>query len=676
MNTNDRIAATPSTQLPPEVAEELQAELDECLDTIKWCASSVTRDSLQDVKNTNRPAPVVKDVLEAVSILLAQSENRWDRLKQMISKPQFFDKLQRLDFQRSVSKEQFKKLRDKLAHPHFDEELIKTVSVPMVPLAMWCRAIGVYLSKTKYRGGPEIRPVAGAGATPQPRYQGTQEANMATAQASTSLDTTSLRDNYIPQFDGQPQSYVEWRKRINIYYLKMKLQKRTGECCLNLIGSLQGAAWKVVEDFDLKNVEKETAFDTILELLDKAFAYDNRVQMPQDFENFFTHGVRKPGTTMLQFCTEFDEKFRKVQEALYLILGQDHKAAVITDKRPFGRGKGQRAYYVVDESWKDAFYEEELDDQYDYDQVPVESWQEDDSTFDLDAGYFQADDPEEEEGFVAASADWDVDEYDSAYATYLDARRRFADLKLSRGYLPIVALQGDNASQSTSPTRSPSKGKGPRKGKGGKKGKSNSSTVRYPPCPGGKAPDPRARSTAAIHIWNDAPQSVFLTATQYAFSAIFTIELILRFAAFGCSLFCSDEWSWICLDTLIVLTSLVEVVGNVAVAITQDEALANSVLNISGFKAFRIIRVTRILKTLRLVRVFRFVMALRTLVTSIVYTLRSLFWAMALLLLIVFVFAVLLVEAVSDYVQNNPGVLPFEENEAREMLQRVSESAP
>eukprot|EP00434_Breviolum_minutum_P041879 symbB.v1.2.037257.t1/scaffold5447.1/size27065/2 len=90
----ERFGATPSTQLPPEVAEELQAELDECLDTIKWCASSITRDSLQDVKNTNRPAPVVKDVLEAVSILLAQTETRWEKLKQMISKPQFFDKLQ------------------------------------------------------------------------------------------------------------------------------------------------------------------------------------------------------------------------------------------------------------------------------------------------------------------------------------------------------------------------------------------------------------------------------------------------------------------------------------------------------------------------------------------------------------------------------------------------------
>eukprot|EP00439_Symbiodinium_sp_Y106_P040267 s521_g4.t3 len=139
---------------------------------VEWCASSVTRDSLQDVQKTTKPAPVVKDVLEAVSVLLGQPETRWDRLKQMISKPQFFEKLQRLDFQRSITKEQFKKLRDKLTHPHFDEELIKTVSVPIVPLAMWCRAIGVHLSKTKYRGGPEVRPVAGAGASvPQPRYE-------------------------------------------------------------------------------------------------------------------------------------------------------------------------------------------------------------------------------------------------------------------------------------------------------------------------------------------------------------------------------------------------------------------------------------------------------------------------------------------------------------------------
>lgn len=83
-------------------------------------------------------------------------------------------------------------------------------------------------------------------------------------------------------------------------------------------------------------------------------------------------------------------------------------------------------------------------------------------------------------------------------------------------------------------------------------------------------------------------------------------------------------------------------------------------VNLQGFKAFRIIRVTRILKTLRLVRVFRFIMALRTLVTSIVYTLKSLFWAMALLMLIIFVFSVLLVEAVSDHwgSLDNPNMPP------------------
>jgi len=156
----------------PELEEELQVELEECLDTIKWCASSVTRDSLQDLRNTARPEAVVKNVIEAVALLLGQPETRWDKLKQFISKPAFFDKLQKLDFQRNVTKEQFRKLRDKLSHRDFDEELIKTVSVPVVPLAMWCRAIGVYLSKTKYQGGPEIRPVAGAGAAaPAQRYQ-------------------------------------------------------------------------------------------------------------------------------------------------------------------------------------------------------------------------------------------------------------------------------------------------------------------------------------------------------------------------------------------------------------------------------------------------------------------------------------------------------------------------
>lgn len=163
----------PLRNLPPDASEELKAELEECLDMIRWCGDSLTRENLQDLKNTTRPAAVVKDVLEAVALLIGQPETRWDKLKRLIAAPTFLERIQRLSFQQSVSRDTFRKLRDRLQHPDFDEEQIKQVCVPVVPLAMWCRAIGVYLSKTKFRGGPEIRPVAGAGAagTMQPHGQ-------------------------------------------------------------------------------------------------------------------------------------------------------------------------------------------------------------------------------------------------------------------------------------------------------------------------------------------------------------------------------------------------------------------------------------------------------------------------------------------------------------------------
>ena len=96
-------------------------------------------------------------------------------------------------------------------------------------------------------------------------------ASQAQASQPASLDGTSLKDSYIPVFDGQPSSYQEWKKRIGIYHLKMKLQKRTAESILSIIGSLQGTAWKLVEGFDLDKIDKEGTFDDLMKLLDNAF---------------------------------------------------------------------------------------------------------------------------------------------------------------------------------------------------------------------------------------------------------------------------------------------------------------------------------------------------------------------------------------------------------------------
>jgi len=146
----------------------LQAELDECRDTICWSASSVSRESLRDLKNLQKPPPIVKEVFEAVALLIGHPDRKWDGLKRMIAGETFLAKIQKLNYQQSVTREQFGKLREYLSHAEFDEEFIKTVCVPVVPLATWCRAIGVYLSKTKFIDGQEVRPVAGAGAASPP----------------------------------------------------------------------------------------------------------------------------------------------------------------------------------------------------------------------------------------------------------------------------------------------------------------------------------------------------------------------------------------------------------------------------------------------------------------------------------------------------------------------------
>ena len=109
--------------------------------------------------------------------------------------------------------------------------------------------------------------------------------------------------------------------------------------------------------------------------------------------------------------------------------------------------------------------------------------------FDNDAAYYQTlDDVDPTD---------QAEKFDTAYATYLDARKRFNKIKLSRGYLPIVALTDGNLSPGAALPHSfgslVSPGRGKDKTKKGK-GKSDSNTIRYPPRGKGKEPDPKGRA--------------------------------------------------------------------------------------------------------------------------------------------------------------------------------------
>ncbi|OLQ06521.1 Ankyrin-1 [Symbiodinium microadriaticum] len=143
----------------------------------------------------------------------------------------------------------------------------------------------------------------------------------------------------------------------------------------------------------------------------------------------------------------------------------------------------------------------------------------------------------------------------------------------------------------------------------------------------------------------------WLQATQISCTVLFVLELVIRVTASGIQIFCSEDWLWILLDVLIVALSVWEIVVDIALLVEPDqEAMNEGVSGIASLKAFRIIRLTRILKTAQLMRVFRFVMALRTLVQSVLHTLKALMWALLLLLLIVYVFAVLFTQAIHDHI--------------------------
>ena len=333
-------------------------------------------------------------------------------------------------------------------------------------------------------------------------------------------------DRGVPTFAGDMKEFREYRKRAEIYQLKQKIMgKSDQEVGLSLMSGLTGTAWDVIEHIDVlayspdgdKTFEGENGLVAkIFKELDAAFRYDKKTEMPNSFENFFFKGGRRPRESLLEYFTRVQKLTRSVKEhgielpdeiqgwlllrraglkkddrlmimsrmndmkidtvtqALTFTYGQD---AVLDHTRPKGSGKGH-AYYVEDFS-EENDTEPTLDDDFEpfheVDEEDVHYLYDED--FDADQSYYQ----------TPGDDCFSVDEYDEVYANYVDARKRMNDLRLARGFYPVVALgpDGQSSSVAATPMRTnastptPSKGKGKSKPtpKGKSKGKPSSSTA-------------------------------------------------------------------------------------------------------------------------------------------------------------------------------------------------------
>ena len=68
------------------------------------------------------------------------------------------------------------------------------------------------------------------------------------------------------------------------------------------------------QEWSIEELEKEDAFTRLITTLDANFAYDSRVQLPSDFENYFNLLQRPAGQTLLLYVTDHEEAYRKLQQ--------------------------------------------------------------------------------------------------------------------------------------------------------------------------------------------------------------------------------------------------------------------------------------------------------------------------------------------------------------------------
>ncbi|CAE6911260.1 putative tubulin--tyrosine ligase C12B10.04 [Symbiodinium microadriaticum] len=155
--------------------------------------------------------------------------------------------------------------------------------------------------------------------------------------------------------------------------------------------------------------------------------------------------------------------------------------------------------------------------------------------------------------------------------------------------------------------------------------------------------------------WESAQRTLKVPSTMFAVQLVYTLiflsEVLLKLCAFGPrEFFCSVNWGWNWFDVFVVTSAVFECFVEVA---TQDPQLSGSSSNLRILRVLRMTRLTRIFRVIRVVRFFR---SLRTLVFSIANTLKSLFWAMLLLALIMYVFGIVFTDIVNNHILETDSV--------------------
>lgn len=125
------------------------------------------------------------------------------------------------------------------------------------------------------------------------------------------------------------------------------------------------------------------------------------------------------------------------------------------------------------------------------------------------------------------------------------------------------------------------------------------------------------------------------------FTIFFALELVLRLVAEHTAFFkCSNKnMAWNVFDTLIIVSAVLEEIM---------QALSSDMLTMQAMRSIRVLKLIRIIRVVRLLRFFH---DLRTMVYGILYTMKSLMWALILLVLVMYMFSVCLMQIMTGFLE-------------------------
>ena len=124
------------------------------------------------------------------------------------------------------------------------------------------------------------------------------------------------------------------------------------------------------------------------------------------------------------------------------------------------------------------------------------------------------------------------------------------------------------------------------------------------------------------------------------FSLVFTVDLLIRFVCERWLFLLGKEWKWNVLDLMLVTSAAVEFLLVVSISFVD-------------VSFFRLLRISRAFRTLRIFRMFRMFTGLRVMVDAIFHSMLPLLWTSIFLTILIFIFAVLFLQAVTNFLEGS-----------------------